>query len=178
MTDLTQIPQQISPHFTLSEALFSQTATREGISNVPDDDQWAAIQVAAQGMERVREILGFPIHVNSWLRVEPLEKIVSAKGFIAWCYLHDHEVNDTSWAMYFPTKAHPKGYAVDFICPEFGTPFDIVMHLRESDLVFDQLIMEGTWVHLSFAPEHRGQILTATFDGNGEPHYEKEYKNG
>ena len=69
-------------------------------------------------------------------------------------------------------KAHPKGFAADFICSQFGTPLKIVQALAKSKIKFDQLIMEQTWVHVSFAPAMRQQILTATFTG-GVPLYKE-----
>ena len=41
---------------------------------------------------------------------------------------------------------------------------------QDSEIGFDQLIREGTWVHVSFDPKMRGQILTAKFVG-GIAHY-------
>jgi len=34
-----------------------------------------------------------------------------------------------------------------------------------SDIKYDQLIYEGTWVHISFAPAARQMALSATFLG-------------
>lgn len=161
----------LSTHFTLDEATASSTATRLGIDNMPTDTQLANMRVAADGMERVRLALGGnPINVDSWLRVESLERTLTAKDYAAWCGRHGHRIDDQSWAMYFAHKAHPKGYAVDFTCPAFGTPAEIVKKLRESGIRFDQCIMEGSWVHVSFDPQMRGQFLIATFI-NGTPTY-------
>ena len=81
-----------------------------------------------------------------------------------------------------PTSAHCTGYAADFICPAFGTPLEIVRAIQAhnahcieqcqgADVIsFDQLIEEGTWVHISFDPKMRGQALTAHF-ANGSATY-------
>lgn len=52
----------------------------------------------------------------------------------------------------------------------FGTPKDIARVIAASKIKFDQLIMEGGWVHISFAPTPRLQVLTARFT-NGVARY-------
>lgn len=131
----------LSDHFSLQEALFSSTAIRLGIDNIPSDEQLQNMNIAAQGMEKVRELLGTPIKVDSWLRVEELNKAVGGAK----------------------NSAHMDGFAVDFISPEFGYPIDIARKIVESDIIFDQIIMEGTWCHISFAPAKRKSILSAKF---------------
>lgn len=129
----------LTTHFTLAEATRSETAQRLSLSNSPGRVQFCAIKHTAQQMERVREVLGsHPIHVSSWYRNERVNKAVGG----------------------VPSSAHISGYAVDFNCPKFGTVTDICSAIVASDLKFDQLIWEyGRWVHISFAPEQRGQIL-------------------
>lgn len=161
---------QLSEHFSLSEATNSNTATRLGIENTPNNIQLANMKVAAAGMEQVRAVLGCPIHTDSWLRVEELEKVLTKNDYNGWCVKHGKVVSDSSWDEYFARKGHPKGFAVDFICPQFGTPAEIVTKLKTSGIKFDQLIMEGTWVHVSFDPQMRGQLMTATFV-KGQPTY-------
>lgn len=161
---------QLSEHFTLEEGMDSPNALRLGIDNTPDDATVERMQVAAAGMEQVRETLGFPIHVNSWFRSEEWEKVLTHKDYVRWCSAHGYEVNDQSWALYFSRKGHPKGYAIDFVCPQFGTPLNIVHAIASCSIKFDQLIQEGTWVHISFDPQMRGQVMTATFT-DGVPNY-------
>lgn len=141
----------LSEHFTLAEFTFSQKAIRFGISNEPNKSEIENLKHTAEGMERVRTILGnLPIHITSGFRCLRLNAAVGSKA----------------------TSAHVDGYAADFICPSFGTPLEICRKLAESDLVFDQLIHEGTWVHISFAPSSRKQVLTAHFT-NGIAFYTK-----
>ena len=42
----------------------------------------------------------------------------------------------------------------------FAAPLGICRVIAGSALKFDQLIEEGTWVHISFAPAMRRQVLT------------------
>jgi len=60
---------------------------------------------------------------------------------------------------------HIQGYAVDFTCPGFGTPKEVAKKIAESDIKYDQLIYEGTWIHLSVDPRNRRDLLTAHFRG-------------
>jgi len=140
----------LSPHFTLEEATFSSTALRFGISNEPSLEQMQGARRAAIGMEAVRSELGdFPIHVDSWIRSPALNDKVRGS----------------------PRSAHMGGFAVDFICSKFGTPFAITQRLAKSGIKFDQLIQEGNWVHISFAPALRQELLTAHFDSRGKVSY-------
>ena len=143
----------LSTHFTLDEATFSSTAVRMCIDNQPSSVQLVAMNIAAQGMEVVRQILGSrAIKIDSWLRADAVNKAVGGAK----------------------NSAHLFGYAIDFICPDFGTPLEIVKAIRESGLKVDQCIQEGKWVHVSFDPRLRQQFLTAHF-ALGEP---TTYTNG
>lgn len=135
----------LSEHFTLEEMLFSDTAQRLNIDNSPPLEVIAHLTVAANGMEKVRALLGYPIRVNSGYRCPDLNKAVGGSK----------------------TSAHMTGYAVDFVCPKFGAPIQIVKAIAGSSIVFDQCIQEGTWVHISFDPRARRQLLTAHFGAGG-----------
>lgn len=160
----------LSEHFTLAEATLSSTAVRQGINNnSPSEEVVSNATIAAVGMEQVRKCLAAPVHVDSWIRCEELERVLCEKDFQRWCAAHSKDsAND--WAEYFARKAHPKGFAVDFTAPAYGTPAEIARVLKGSGIKFDQLILEGTWVHISFDPALRQQILSATFT-NGTPSY-------
>jgi putative chitinase len=129
----------LSPNFTLEEATFSDTAVRLGINNQPSPEQLENMKITAQGMETIRKLLGKPIRVNSWLRLPALNQAIG--GALK--------------------SSHMDGWAVDFTCPAFGDPYTVAKALKESDIQVDQVIHEyGRWVHVSFAPEMRGQFLT------------------
>ena len=128
----------LSPHFTLQEAIVSETAARMGIDNRPDDVMIAALRTTAQFMERVRSVLGHPIVVTSWYRCPDLERAIT--GLAPGRPLSGH---------------HPKGAAVDFICPAYGSPLDVATRLSAmvDPLGVGQLIYEyGAWVHISRLP--------------------------
>jgi hypothetical protein len=71
-----------------------------------------------------------------------------------------------------PNSAHRNGDAVDFICPAYGTPLKICRAIEAAQIQFDQLIQEGSWVHIAFASPMRNEILTAKFTETG-PQYTK-----
>ena len=49
-----------------------------------------------------------------------------------------------------------------------GTPVEIVRAIAASDIEFDKCIQEGTWVHISFDPAMRKELLIANFAA-GQP---------
>lgn len=166
---------RLTEHFTLEDLTHSDTAVRLGIDNTPPPDIVPHLVVNAQGLERIQKVTWRPLIVHSGYRCEELERILSAKDFFAWCMRHSKDPG-FAWPEYFARKSHPKGYSSDFICPAFGPPPEIVKVIRGSGIKFDQLIIEGVtangggWVHASFDPQLRGEVLTATFV-NGTPSY-------
>jgi hypothetical protein len=133
---------QLSGHFTLEEMTFSSTAIRLGLDNTPSPEVVANLTTLCGTLETIRECLDEPMTIYSGYRSLALNAAV-------------HGV---------PTSAHVLGWAADFICPAYGTPREIVKEIASWDgFDFDQLIQEGTWVHISVAPTMRRQVLTATF---------------
>lgn len=139
---------QLSDHFSLEE--LTATSHRE-LDNTPTPEIVAALTDTASNMERVRALLdGNAIHVNSGYRSPAVNAAVGGVS----------------------NSAHMSGHACDFVCPAFGAPLDICRRLDAELALFDQVIEEGTWVHVSFAPTLRGQIMTKNPAGgyyNGLP---------
>ncbi|HEY3696517.1 D-Ala-D-Ala carboxypeptidase family metallohydrolase [Phenylobacterium sp.] len=134
----------LSEHFSLEELLSSQTAARQGLDNTPSLQILNCLRVTAAQMERVRALLGGePITVSSGYRSRAVNAAVGGSA----------------------TSAHMLGWAVDFNCFRFGSPLQICRAIARSPLHFDQLIEEGTWVHLSFDPRLRREIKTKAGDG-------------
>ena len=137
---------KLSEHFTLEELTFSATAQRKQIDNKPPAEVLDNMKRLAAGLEEVRAALGNkPMRINSGYRSPKLNRAVGGARL----------------------SAHMAGYAADFVCPDFGSPLKIVKALAATGIQFDKLIQEGTWVHISFAPEARRQMLTAHFGPNG-----------
>ncbi len=161
---------RLSEHFTLEALVRSDTAARLDIDNSAPGPIVEALHDTAQKMELVRALLGQPIYVSSGFRCEALERVICAKGFALWCKARGREVrNPASWTEYFARKEHPRGRAVDFECPAFGTPFEVCHAIAASDLPFQKLIWEHTWTHIGWpAPGHAGkrEIYTLMPDGS------------
>ena len=122
-----------SPHFSIEELTFSETATRKDIDNTPSDEVLDNLLITAWSMENVRELLNNnPILISSGYRCLELNTLLGSK----------------------PTSAHTRGLACDFTCPKFGDPDDIVDAIFRSDILYDQIILEfDKWVHIAF-PEN------------------------
>jgi putative chitinase len=125
---------QLTPHFSLAEL----TVTNQKIDNTPSKEVIEVLRTTAFYMEKVREILGnVAITINSGYRSPDVNRAVGGTS----------------------NSSHTHGYAVDFTA--YGhTPLTISNILSKSNLKFDQLIYEKTWVHISFDPRMRGNILT------------------
>jgi zinc D-Ala-D-Ala carboxypeptidase len=142
---------QLSKNFKLNEFTTSQTATRKGIDNTAPAPIIERLRMLANTLEQVRTLLGDnSIRISSGYRCLALNRAIGS--------------GDTS--------AHVQGYAVDFTCPGFGTPKEVANKIAQSDIKYDQIIYEGTWIHLSVDPRNRRDVLTATFKG-GKATYSK-----
>lgn len=137
----------MTEHYSLETACFSPTAQAHGINNLPaNDGVLHNLRFSAAGLERIRAILrDLPIKVHSWYRCEALNKLVGGSK----------------------TSQHMMGLAIDFTCPAYGNPRQICQRLSDSMkfLGIDQLILEGTWVHVSFSLTPRYMVLTKDVDG-------------
>ena len=140
----------MSPHFSLAELTFSQTAARMGLDNTPDLDALANLKrLCTELLEPLRSLLGVPIHVDSGYR-SPL--VNAAVGGVI-------------------TSAHCDGRAADFI--PIGMGLDAAFgRIHESELSFDQVIREfppGGWIHIGIAPAgklpRRHVLIAERIDG-------------
>jgi hypothetical protein len=132
----------LSPHFTLAEFTRSEYAQRKGLDNsIPKLLMPNAMRMAML-MEQVRSILGDKIIVvNSMYRSPAVNKAVGGSR----------------------TSYHLQALACDFVCPSFGSPYVIAKAIKASNIIYDQLIYEGTWVHIGLADElktPRMQVMT------------------
>lgn len=131
----------LSPHFSMEELTATQ---QQKLDNTPSSEVAAILRGTAERMEGVRRLLGDRvITVSSGYRSEAVNRAVGGSK----------------------TSDHRTGYAVDFTCHRYGDPRRICGALARSDLTFDQMIEEGRWVHLSFSPRARRQVLTKASRG-------------
>ena len=124
---------KLTDNFTLIEFTRSQTASRHGIDNTPNEEQIENLKTLAKGLEDVRTKLGGnPINISSGFRCEALNDRLGSKR----------------------TSRHILGLAADFTCDRYGDVDDVFSVLASSSIEFDQLIKEwNSWIHISFPKE-------------------------
>ena len=141
---------KLSEHLDLSEVTRSETAKRNGISNMPTEQHIANFKLLAENVfEPIRNNFRCPIHISSGYRSIELNRAI--KGSL--------------------TSQHCQGEAIDIDMD--GTPHGVtnkmVFNYIKDNLEFDQLIWEfGTnenpdWVHVSYEStgKQRKQVLKA-----------------
>lgn len=149
---------QVSPHFSLRELTYSQSAERKGIDNTPPPEVVENLKALCTViLEPLRAAVG-AITITSAYRSPALNKIVggNSKG------------------------QHPLGQAADIECFALSTRA-LAERVIALNVPFDQLIMEfvsdkdanAGWVHVSHKKEggNRGQILRAERDAAGKTVY-------
>ena len=124
----------LSPHFSAEE----MTRTHTGFPNMPSGDHLANLTATAQQLEKVRALLGGPLRITSGYRSQVVNKVV--RGVIS--------------------SAHCLGFAADFDPPPGMSDYEAARTIADSDLKFDQLILEYGWIHISFDPRLRREVLT------------------
>jgi zinc D-Ala-D-Ala carboxypeptidase len=140
---------KLSTNFSLQEFTKSQTATRQGLDNTPNDEHLASATALFENVvQKVRDNFGVTV-INSGYRGPALNTAVGGSS----------------------NSQHCKGEAVDIECP--GIANETVAQWIADNLEFDQLILEfaekgipdAGWVHVSYVGEgNRKQILTALRD--------------
>lgn len=139
----------LTSHITLEELIHSDLATRKGIDNAPDAEVQSCLQLLANGLERVRLILSVPLYISSGYRSPKLNAAVGGAK----------------------VSAHMKGLAADFTAPGYGSPDAVcqVLVRHAVEIGYDQLIMEGKWVHIAFPDDSlpKLEVLTAHFSEFG-----------
>lgn len=149
----------LTKNFKLEEFTKSQTASRKGIDNTPDDKVIKNLKVVSKNIcQRVRDSFNRPVYINSGYRSEELNTAIGGST----------------------NSQHIIGQAVDMEIPGV-TNYDQALWIRDN-LDFDQLILEAYtpgvlnsgWVHCSYKnPEkNRKEVLTATFE-NGTVTYSR-----
>ena len=141
---------KLSENFWLYEFTQSQTGTRLGIYNEPNDAQLTnLIQLVRKVIQPIRDKFG-PVTINSGFRGWALNKAVGG----------------------VPSSQHTTGEAADIEVPGHSNK-EVAVWIRDT-LNFDQLILEAYnpaqgpnsgWIHVSYAmnDRNRKEVLTATF---------------
>lgn len=131
---------QLGKYFTLDEMTHSQTASRVGVRNVPNAKELEALkQLVEKILDPLRAAAGKPVVISSGFRSERVNALVGGSA----------------------SSQHRFGEAADLTIPGMTTD-EIVALIRRKNLPFDQLIEEfGSWVHVSYGPRNRRQVMRA-----------------
>ena len=131
-------------NITLAEILHSDMALDMGFNNFPLWEHVPNLETLGWQLQEVRDYLGVPITISSGYRSEALNLMVGGS-----C-----------------TSSHLTGEACDFTASLFGNPKDICDFLFDSEIDFDQIIDEGSWVHIGFRQPMRREYLKANTSTN------------
>lgn len=153
------VADKICKYLTLGEVTRSESAKRNGISNLPTAEHLENMKALGVNVfDKIRDHFGVPIGISSGYRSEALNKSIKGSS---------------------TTSQHCKGEAFDIDADIHGkiTNKQIFDFVRQN-LDFDQMIWEyGTdaqpdWVHVSYKRlgGNRKSILRCT-KVNGQPHY-------
>ena len=139
--------ENISEHISYLEAVYSGTAKRNNLKNVPDEKQLERMRVLASNIfEPLRNHFGVRIYISSFFRSAEVNKVVGGSEY----------------------SQHVMGEAMDLDAELYGgiTNKQIYDFIKDN-LDFDQLIWEyGTdeepeWIHVSYTTRrpNRKQLI-------------------
>jgi hypothetical protein len=139
---------KLSEHLDLSEVIRSDSAKRNGISNMPTEEHIANFMLLAEKIfEPIREHFGVPIRISSGYRSKELNAKIGGSA----------------------TSQHSSGEALDIDMDGTSISNKQIFDYIKDNLEFDQLINEFnySWVHVSYKStgKQRKQILEAYKDG-------------
>lgn len=126
-------------NFKMSELIYSETAIKNNINNMPDINSLDnLLNLIYYCLQPARELLGAPMIITSGYRNPLVNRLVGG-------------VNSSQ---------HTKGQAADFTVSGI-TPSQIISIIKTSKIEFDQLINEyDKWVHISYNKgKNRREVL-------------------
>lgn len=127
---------RITKNFTLEEFTKSETAKKFKIKNTPEDFEIEnIINLVKNLMQPLRDHYNKPIIITSGFRCEELNR----KIFGAF------------------NSQHILGEACDFYVK--GVDNKEVCNYIKDNMLFDQLILEKSWIHVSYAQENREEYM-------------------
>ena len=126
-------------NFKISELIYSDTAVRKNINNMPDINSLdCMLNLIVYCLQPIRDKLKKPMLITSGYRNSEINKLVGGAS----------------------NSQHTKGQAVDFIVKGM-TVNQVIEFIIRSGVEYDQLINEyNKWVHISFCQgKNRRQYL-------------------
>lgn len=125
-------------NFRYAELTSSAYAIKHNIENVPNAEQLDNLFNVAINLERIREHLNnYRIIVNSGFRSPVVNTGVGGS----------------------PTSDHLNGHAVDIQVINNKSTIYTARQIIKMGLNYDQIIIYSTFIHISFAPRMRKQVI-------------------
>ena len=148
--------KNISKHITYAEAIYSDSAKRKGIANIPNADELKAMELLANKVfEPLREFINKPIKISSFFRSKVVNSAIGGST----------------------SSQHCKGEAIDLDDTYGGFTNAEMFHYIKDNLEFDQLIWEygnnvnPDWVHVSYSKNRSRKQVLKVVRSNGQPKY-------
>jgi uncharacterized protein YcbK (DUF882 family) len=125
-------------NFKISELIHSDLAVQNNINNMPDINALDnMLELIFHCLQPIRDLIKKPIIITSGFR--------------------NQQINFLAGGAF--NSQHKEGKAADFVIKGM-TPKQIIEIIKNSNIEYDQLIDERTWVHISFNKgNNRKQIL-------------------
>lgn len=150
--------EKISRYVSYKEGVYSNTAVRKGLQNIPDESQLESMKIVAEEIfEPLRKWVGDKVKVNSFFRSPKVNSSVGGSR----------------------SSQHCKGQAID-IDDTFDNKTNAQMFkwIRDN-LEFDQMIWEHgnddnpNWIHVSYVGKvsNRNRCLKTYIKENGRTGY-------
>lgn len=125
-------------HFSKAELTRSAFAILNRINNTPSPGELANLKHTAWQLEVVRALLGGKyVFISSGFRSAKVNEGVGGSN----------------------TSDHMNGFAVDFKIYNGKSTSDNAAIITKSGLYFDQLIVYNQFIHISFNPRYRKEVI-------------------
>lgn len=132
----------LTPHFTVSEATYSEYAIENDIDNtIPAEYYSNAINLCRYVLEPIRQHFGQPVIINSLYRCKKVNDGVGGSK----------------------NSDHLYAKAADIMMKKISL-IDLAEYIQ-NNLLFKQLILEPTWIHISFDKEDNKKEVLTNQDG-------------
>jgi hypothetical protein len=135
--------ERLSDNFTLFEMCWSETANRLHLRNEPRPDVVERLRALCENvLQPIRDHFCEPVIIHSGYRSPDLNAVLGGAA----------------------NSQHQYGEAADFHVKRINLE-DAMRWIAESDLPFDQAIIEPGWIHISHAYDRDQRREALRFDG-------------